>query len=65
VTEATNSAEILCGETRLKNSLDTAVHETLEQLLTSIKNDVDTFVGEAPQFNDITMLALKLNKGRS
>lgn len=49
----------------MKNSLDTAVHETLEQLLTSIKNDVDTFVGEAPQFNDITMLALKLNKGRS
>jgi sigma-B regulation protein RsbU (phosphoserine phosphatase) len=24
-----------------------------------VKNDVDVFVGEAPQFDDITMLCLK------
>ena len=26
-----------------------------------VKRDVDAFVGEAPQFDDITMLALKFN----
>ena len=26
-----------------------------------VKRDVDAFVGEAPQFDDITMLALKYN----
>ena len=27
-----------------------------------VKRDVDAFVGEAPQFDDITMLSLKYNR---
>lgn len=51
------------GEARLKEILDTAVYDTCEQLLAVVKNDVEMFVGDEPQFDDITMLALKLNKG--
>ena len=64
VTEAANSEEALLGEERLKEILDTAVYDTCEQLLAVVKNDVEMFVGDEPQFDDITMLALKLNKGR-
>ena len=64
VTEAANSEETLLGEARLKEILDTAVYDTCEQLLAVVKNDVEMFVGDEPQFDDITMLALKLNKGR-
>lgn len=65
VTEAVNPTEDLYGETRLRDSLNAAAYETSEQLLAFIKSEVDVFVGEAPQVDDITMLALKLNKGRS
>lgn len=51
------------GEARLKEILDTAVYDTCEQLLAVVKKDVEMFVGDEPQFDDITMLALKLNKG--
>ena len=32
-----------------------------EELLPHIKADIDEFVGEAPQFDDITMLAFRYN----
>lgn len=64
VTEATNTDEMLYGEARLKVILDTADYDTSEQQLASIKEDVEMFVGDAPQFDDITMLVLKLNEGR-
>ena len=30
-----------------------------EALLTHVKRDIDAFVGEAPQFDDITMLCME------
>jgi sigma-B regulation protein RsbU (phosphoserine phosphatase) len=33
----------------------------MEVICSEIKKDVDLFAGEAPQFDDITMLALKYN----
>lgn len=65
VTEAANSEEMLYGETRLRDSLNAAAYDTSEQLLASIKCDVDAFVGKEPQFDDITMLVLKLAEGRN
>jgi sigma-B regulation protein RsbU (phosphoserine phosphatase) len=65
VTEAANSEEMLYGETRLRDSLNAAACDTSEQLLASIKCDVDAFVGKEPQFDDITMLVLKLAEGRN
>ena len=33
--------------------------KTSEQLLPAVKADIDQFVGEAPQFDNITMLCLE------
>ncbi len=59
VTEATNSADELYGEERLRNALNSREFATMEELCEFIKADVDTFVGEADQFDDITMVAIK------
>jgi len=56
VTEATNANNELYGEDRLIKLINNINMSTPEDLLKSIKKDVDTFVGEAPQFDDITML---------
>lgn len=62
VTEATNIDEVLFGEERLKASLDKHADLDAKDLCISIKKDVDEFVGEAPQFDDITMISLKFFK---
>ena len=59
VTEATNSENVLYGEERLLEAINSREFESMEELCGHIKSDVDAFVGEAPQFDDITMLALK------
>ena len=59
VTEATNANNELYGMTRLGEILDKVKDATPHQILPAIKADVDAFVGEAPQFDDITMLCLE------
>ncbi len=61
ITEATNENEELYGEDRLQSLMNTIGKATPQQLCVSIKDDVNKFVGEAPQFDDITMLCLSLN----
>ena len=61
VTEATDLNEELYGEDRLHSILEKYKDETMEVICSEIKKDVDLFAGEAPQFDDITMLALKYN----
>ena len=34
-------------------------NEPVEQLLVSMKEEIDSFVGDSPQFDDLTMLALQ------
>ncbi|MBQ4577184.1 MAG: SpoIIE family protein phosphatase, partial [Firmicutes bacterium] len=58
VTEATNENKQLYGDQRLYDILNTHVNSGPETLLQAVKADVDTFVGTAPQFDDITMLSL-------
>lgn len=58
VTEATNSAEQLYGEERLADFLNNHSDESAEQILHDLKADIYAFQGEAPQFDDITMLML-------
>ena len=62
VTEATNAAQELYGMDRLEKILakNTALPPT--ELLATVKADIDAFVGEAPQFDDITMLCLEYRK---
>ena len=59
VTEATDSKNELYGMDRLANVLNRNVDKVPMELLPEVKKDIDTFVGDAPQFDDITMLAFK------
>lgn len=59
VTEATNTANELYGMKRLEATLSALSHSDPEEILSGIKRDIDEFVGEAPQFDDITMLCLE------
>ena len=59
VTEATNSNNELYGMDRLKVALDKNVDKKMCDLLSAVKADIDGFVGEAPQFDDITMLGFE------
>ena len=59
VTEATNAEEQLYGEERLLNVIRHAVSEDPKLVCKSVREDIDVFVGTAPQFDDITLLCLK------
>ncbi|MBO5935599.1 MAG: SpoIIE family protein phosphatase [Clostridia bacterium] len=56
VTEATNENEVLYGEDRLMSYIDKNKKINAEALLSGLKEDIDCFEGDAPQFDDITML---------
>ena len=56
VTEATDSNNELYGMERLEKALDANNDKSMQDLLHAVKADIDKFVGEAPQFDDITML---------
>ncbi len=59
VTEATNASNELYGEERLIEAINSREFADMQELCKFIKSDVDAFVGEAPQFDDITMVALQ------
>ena len=62
VTEANNVERELYGEERLEKYLNANTEYSVEQLLEGVKKDVDSFVGDADQFDDITMLCLYFSK---
>jgi len=59
VTEATDVGNNLYGEVRLETVLQQKNVGDVETVCRQVKENVDNFVGAAPQFDDITMLALK------
>ena len=56
VTEATNADNKLYGEDRLLAFMNQNSSAEAVNLLPALKANIDEFVGEAPQFDDITML---------
>lgn len=58
VTEATDAMNELYGEERLLTVLNQNADAAPQEICETVKADVDAFVGEAPQFDDITMLCL-------
>lgn len=58
VTEATNAESNLYGEERLIHFMNTKRSLEAPKLLKELKKNIDEFVGDAPQFDDITMLML-------
>ena len=59
VAEATDAADTLYGTERMLSALNTSPESGPEELLTAVRSDIDRFVGDAPQFDDITMLAIQ------
>ncbi len=59
VTEATNSSNELFGEDRLLEVLNDLYDEPVEDIGRIVKNAVDEFTGDAPQFDDITMMVIR------
>ena len=62
VTEATNAHNELFGMDRLQTALNSVKENDSHAILTAVKDSIDAFVGEAPQFDDITMLCLDYKK---
>ena len=62
VTEATNADNELYGMERLEAVLNQNADAAPDALLTAVKADIDAFVGDAPQFDDITMLCLEFKE---
>lgn len=60
VAEATDAHNELFGTDRMLAVLNKTLNENSEKRLIIVKNEVDAFVGSAPQFDDITMLALEM-----
>ena len=58
VPEATNAENKLYGEDRLLTFMNQKASMEATKLLPALKTNIDEFVGEAPQFDDITMLML-------
>lgn len=58
VTKATNSRHEFYGTTRLQAVLNRYLNASPGELLIEVKEDMNDFVKDAPQLDDITMLAL-------
>ena len=59
VPEATNAKSELFGNERMLQVLNAHPEEKPENLLPIMHREINAFVGEAPQFDDITMLMLE------
>lgn len=62
VTEAQDSNNELFGEDRLLMSLNERKGLCVEEICRKVKADVDAFVGDADQFDDITMVSVKFSE---
>ncbi len=62
IPEATDKNNQFFGMERLQASLAKVSDKTPIEVLASVKSDIDTFVGNSPQFDDITMICLEYRK---
>ncbi len=62
VAEATNSNKEMFGVERMIKSLNNNKDKSPKDILASVRKDVDEFVSDAPQFDDLTMLCIELKK---
>lgn len=62
IVEATNEKTKLYGEERLQSYLNKHKDSSIQELIDGTIENVNEFVGDAPQFDDMTLLAIKYNK---
>ena len=60
VTEATNGEDVMFGEERVVEALNKYPDASLKELLEGVRSEIGSFAGTAPQYDDITMLGIKL-----
>lgn len=58
VTEASNTDNELFGEERLTAALNRSYETDPKKLLHHVREEINEFVGDGEQFDDITMLGL-------
>ncbi len=59
ITEATNDRDELFGMERLKTALNRAGDKSISDILYAVKGNIEEFVGNAHQFDNITMLCME------
>ncbi|MBR4318603.1 MAG: serine/threonine-protein phosphatase, partial [Oscillospiraceae bacterium] len=59
VPEATNAQNELYGTDRMIDALNQDGSAVPEQILSNVRKNVDLFVADAPQFDDLTMLCIR------
>ena len=57
VSEANDANDEQFGEERMLEALNSSDTDNPGQLLEHVRQKIDEFVGDAPQFDDLTMLA--------
>ncbi len=60
VAEATDANIVLYGTDRMLNALNKKECPNCQAVLEALAEDIDLFVGKAPQFDDITMLCFEM-----
>ena len=61
VPESINTSEVQYGTARMLNILNANRGASIAEMLADVKEDMDMFVGEAEQFDDITMMGFRYN----
>ena len=64
VPEAADAHDELFGTDRMLGVLNRDPYADPETLLHTVRREIDAFVGDAPQFDDITMLGLYYKGGK-
>lgn len=62
VAEATDSSDQLLGTDRMLEALDQSRSMTAAEQLSCVMSRINAFVGDAPQFDDITMMSFIMNE---
>ena len=62
VTEATNGSNELYGNDRLLDCLEGCSGGCVGEQLECLKKDIDEFVGGVDQFDDITVMGMKITE---
>lgn len=63
IPEARNSEKKFYGDERLLEVMEKSVNTSGDELIANITNDVNAFVQDAPQFDDMTMLVVTIKGG--
>ncbi len=61
IPEANNKEEELFGNKRMLDALNINPESSSKDIISNVKNEVDKFVEDAVQFDDLTMLCIKYN----